>query len=319
MDVTLQGGEPFCRPDLAEIITGIVKNRMRFSILTNGTLITKKLANRIASTGRCDMIQVSIDSSISASHDAMRGKGSFARAIAGIGCLQEYKIPVTVRVTINKRNVNDLEGVAKLLLEEIGLPGFSTNSATYLGLCKQNSNEVELSAQERSQAMRTLLALNKKYNGRISASAGPLAEANAWSLMVKAHKEKKKAMPNRGFLVGCGGIMSKIGVRADGVIVPCLMISHFELGKINQDSLKDIWQNNPQLKRLRSRYTLALGGFEFCQGCEYIPYCTGSCPATAYTAFGKENHPSPDSCLRRFIAQGGELPDEALLLEKINS
>ena len=36
MNVTLSGGEPFYRPDLREIIQGIVANRMRFSILNNG-------------------------------------------------------------------------------------------------------------------------------------------------------------------------------------------------------------------------------------------------------------------------------------------
>jgi len=319
MDVTLQGGEPFCRPDLSEIIAGIVKNRMRFIILTNGTLITQKLAKEIASTGRCNVIQVSIDSSIAISHDAVRGQGSFAKAIAGIECLQRYGVPVTVRVTINKKNVNDLSGVAKLLLEDLNLPGFSTNSANYMGLCKQNTDEVQLSVQERSQAMQTLLKLNKKYNGRISASAGPLAEANSWSLMIKAHQEKKESIPGRGFLVGCGGIMSKVGVRADGVIVPCLMMSHIELGRVNKDDLKEAWLHHPQLKRLRTRYSIALGEFEFCQGCEYIPYCTGSCPATAYTTFRKENHPSPDSCLRSFLDQGGELPNKSLVLTKAKS
>ena len=37
LDVTLCGGEPFLRKDLRELIESIVANRMRFSILTNGT------------------------------------------------------------------------------------------------------------------------------------------------------------------------------------------------------------------------------------------------------------------------------------------
>ena len=40
MNLTLAGGEPFIREDLKEFIDGIVKNRMRFSLLSNGTLIT---------------------------------------------------------------------------------------------------------------------------------------------------------------------------------------------------------------------------------------------------------------------------------------
>ncbi|MFA7232070.1 MAG: radical SAM protein, partial [Victivallaceae bacterium] len=44
-DVTLAGGEPLIREDLRELITGIHDNRMRFSILSNGTLITDDLAD----------------------------------------------------------------------------------------------------------------------------------------------------------------------------------------------------------------------------------------------------------------------------------
>ena len=36
MDVCLVGGEPFSRQDLPQLIEGIVENRMRFSILSNG-------------------------------------------------------------------------------------------------------------------------------------------------------------------------------------------------------------------------------------------------------------------------------------------
>ncbi len=76
MDVCLQGGEPLFRPDLKELINGIVGNRMRFSILTNGTLITEEMATFLASSGRCDSVQVSIDGSIPTTHDAFRGEGN---------------------------------------------------------------------------------------------------------------------------------------------------------------------------------------------------------------------------------------------------
>ena len=63
MEVCLQGGEPFIREDFRELVEGIVRNRMRFSILSNGTLITDDMAAFLASTGRCNSVQVSIDGS----------------------------------------------------------------------------------------------------------------------------------------------------------------------------------------------------------------------------------------------------------------
>jgi len=312
-NVTIEGGEAFYRQDLKELIQGVVRNRMRFNILSNGTLITDEMAAFLASTGRCDGVQVSIDGSIPITHDSFRGKGNFIKAMSGIKILRKHHVSVPVRVTIHRKNVRDLEAVAQLLLEEVGLPSFSTNSASYMGTCRQNSNQVQLTIEERSLAMEMLLKLNRKYDGRISANAGPLAEGRDWLRIEKARRAGKDSIPGRGYLVSCGGPMSKMAVRADGAMVPCGQISHMELGRINQDDLQEVWQNSPVLKRMRERRSIPLSDFEFCRGCDYINYCAGGCPALAYTIMGDEYHPSPDSCLRRFLEAGGKLPDEELL------
>jgi len=310
MEVTLEGGEPFFRYDLKGIIEGIVQNRMRFSILSNGTMISDEMAEFIASTGRCNYVQVSIDGSTSTTHDACRGDGSFVQAIEGLKRLKKYKISAGVRVTIHKHNVEDLEEIAKLLLEDLKLSNFSTNAASYFGLCRYNKDEVQLTVRERSLAMESLLKLKKKYNGRISATAGPLADAKNWIEMENWRKEGKKSIPGRGYLTSCGGVMTKMAVRADGIMVPCAQMSHIELGQINKDNLRKVWNNHPELMKLRERHTIPLSNFEFCKGCEYLPYCTGNCPALAYTILGAENHPSPDGCFKRFLEQGGRLPNE---------
>jgi len=309
MQVTLEGGEPFCRKDLRELIEGIVANRMRFNILSNGTLINDEIAAFLALTGRCDGVQVSIDGSVPTTHDTCRGEGNFLKAMQGIKSLQNHHVPVSVRVTIHKGNVWDLENVAKLLLEKVGLPSFSTNAASYMGLCRQNTEQTQLTAGERSLAMETLLDLNNQYNGRISATAGPLAEGNSWLEMEKVRQGGRETIPGCGYLSGCNGPMNTLAVRADGVMVPCSQMSHIELGRINRDNLQEVWQEHPEVEKLRERHRIPLEDFEFCQGCEYINYCTGNCPALAYTIIGIENHPSPDACLKRFLEAGGRLPE----------
>lgn len=307
--VTMAGGEPFIREDLKDILAGIVRNRMRFSLLSNGTLIEDDMAAYLASTRRCDYVQVSIDGSIPITHDSFRGKGSFYKAIQGIRCLQRHKVPVAVRVTIHRQNVHDLENIARLLLEDIGLASFSTNSAGYLGLCQKNTDQVQLTTEERALAMTTLLKLIDKYGDRISAAAGPLAEARMWSEMDRARSEGRESLPGRGYLVGCGCTFDKLAVRADGIIVPCNMLSQIELGRINRDSLVEIWQNHPALWKIRDRRSIPLSSFEFCRGCSYVTYCTGNCPALAFNLTGEVDHPAPDACLRRFLDEGGKLPE----------
>jgi len=80
------------------------------------------------------------------------------------------------------------------------------------------------------------------------------------------------------------------------------------MGWINRDDLLRVWQEHPDLQRLRQRIHTPLSEFEFCRGCEYIPYCTGNCPALAYNFLGIDHHLSPDACLRRFLDAGGRLP-----------
>lgn len=306
--VTLQGGEPFCRNDLQAIIDGIVNNRMRFSILSNGTLITAEMAAFLASTGRCNGVQVSIDGSRAAVHDPFRGRGSFAKAMDGVGHLQAAGLPVTVRVTIHRKNIGDLPAIARLLLKDCGLAAFSCNAAAHLGLCRENRDAVQLTAAERTRAMAILTELERRYPGRIQAAAGPLAEAARWREMMAARCQGRRSLPGGGYLTACNGPMQTIAVRADGVLIPCIQLSHLELGRINHVALAEIWQTHPTLERLRERQNTPLTSFAFCRDCEFLSYCTGNCPALAYTLTGNDQHPSPDACLRRFLAQGGHLP-----------
>jgi SynChlorMet cassette radical SAM/SPASM protein ScmE len=310
MSVCLSGGEPFFREDIKELIQGIVTNGMRFSILSNGTLIEEDTVRFLASTGRCDYVQVSIDGSVAETHDICRGEGNFLRAIRGLKLLRKHGVAAAVRVTIHRGNVGDLDNVARLLLEDYGLDSFGTNSASYLGLCRKNADEVQLTAQERSLAMKTLLALSKKYNGRISASAGPLADARVWRAMETARRDGMAGMPGGGSLTACGASFSKMAVRPDGVFIPCVQIPDMALGRINRDNLTEIWQDHPELNRFRKRREISLSSFEFCTGCPYVSYCTGNCPATSYTIMHDAWHPSPDACFRSFLQSGGVLPPE---------
>ncbi len=177
-----------------------------------------------------------------------------------------------------------------------------------MGLCRKNKDIVQLSIDDRITAMGSLMRLNHKYGGRISANAGPLAEARHWTEVEEARAAGKASLPGCGYLTSCNGPGNKMAVRADGVMVPCTMLSHIELGRINRDRLADVWQNHPELTKLRERHRIPLTSFELCRDCSYVPYCKGGCPGTAYTMTGSIEHPSPDSCFKNFLQEGGSLP-----------
>ncbi|MBM4429900.1 MAG: SynChlorMet cassette radical SAM/SPASM protein ScmE [Chloroflexi bacterium] len=310
MNLCLAGGEPLIRPDFWELIDGIVRNRMRFQILTNGFFVTRELARRLKETRRLSSIQVSLDGSRPEPHEAMRGKGSWEPAVNAIKILHAEGLPTTVRVTIHGQNVDDLPNVARLLLEEIGLPSFSTNAISSLGTHAKYGEEAFLTPARRLQAMKVMAELDARYPGRLQAAAGPLAEWKGFHEMEEARRSGTP-IPGRGKLVGCGCIFERMAIRADGAYVPCVMLPQYVMGHIGKDPLVEVWQNSPLFNRVRERIHISLDSFDQCQGCEYTESCTGNCAGNALSMTGDANQPSPEACLRHFQQ---ELATEGLSL-----
>lgn len=309
---TIGGGEPFLRDDLPAIIASAGVHGIAVALLSNGTLIDDETARELKSLGCVRSVQVSIDGSTEETHDAFRGKGSFRKAVAGLQSLQKHDIPVTVRVTIHRRNVHELERIGRFLLEDLGVPDFSTNAASHFGLCRYAADTVQLTLEDRMTAIEQSARLNERYGRSVTAAAGPLAELEMWWRMDYARDRGIGRLRGGGTLSGCGGPREKIAVRSDGIIVPCLQLSHMELGRINHDRIAHIWHRHPLMRKLRERVEIPLTDFPYCRDCDYVLYCTGNCPAIAYTTTGNVSEPSPDGCYRRFLEAGGTLPKETL-------
>lgn len=303
--VCLSGGEVFVRPDLWELIDSVVANGLRFSILSNGTLIREDTVAKLCEPSRrrrMNSIQVSIDGSCAEIHDASRGKGSFERAVRGLRLLKAAGLPVTVRLTVNKYNVDDLEAAAKLLLEDIGLPSFSTNDAMPMGAGCSNQGDITLNHAQQVQAMATLERLAAQYTGRVTANAGPLAKARFHAEMEQARATGEPIASRRtGYLTACGCIHTKLAVNHDGTITPCSILATVVLGHVGQDSIPEIWKSDPTLAKMRSRHTIAMCDLPECHGCEWTDLCNGSCPGLAYERFGDVNRANLEDCYRRFL------------------
>jgi SynChlorMet cassette radical SAM/SPASM protein ScmE len=298
MTVCLTGGEIFTRPDLFVLIDGIIANRMRYSLLSNGTLITKETLKQFEigkRRQRLDSIQISVDGSSAEVHDLSRPK-SFDRALRGLKLLKEAGYPVTVRVTVNRHNVDDLENVARLLLENVGLSSFSTNEAYACGATDRTEGNIILTSAQRQKAMNVLTRLAEKYDQRIQAQAGPLILAQELRTMDDMLASGQNNRPGRGKLSACGGVFSQIAVMHDGTIVPCNILSTLPLGKIGVDDLREIWLNHPIMIAMRQRREIPLSLLDTCQGCEYQGFCAGGCPAGALYANGDFNTRDPMSC-----------------------
>lgn len=314
MHVTLTGGEAFTRPDFFTLIDGVIANHMRYEILSNGTLITEETMAAFEvgkRRQRLNSIQISIDGASSEVHDKSR-PNSFAKALRGLRLLKQADLPITVRVTINRYNYKDLANTAYLLLEDLGISGFSTNEAYPCGATNRYEAGVMLSVAERREVMEILTRLNEQYDNRISATAGPLALANEESAMLDAKAKGIKEFPGRGSLTACGGVFEKLAILHDGTIVPCHVISDLHLGNILKDDLVDIWQNHPIMQALRKRRNIRLDSLSTCRACDYIGFCTGGCPGGALFLNGDFNTRNPMDCYRILIGEETFVPSKGI-------
>jgi SynChlorMet cassette radical SAM/SPASM protein ScmE len=308
-DVCLTGGEVFTRRDLFELIDGIVANHMRYSILTNGTLITEKMMVQFEKGKRrlrMDSIQVSIDGSTAEIHNMSR-PASFEKAVRGLRLLTEAGYPVTVRVTINRHNLYDLENIAHFLLEEIGLPSFSTNDAMPVGAGCNNSSDISLLPSEQYKAMQIISRLLKKYPDQMQAQAGPQSKIKMYGEMENARATGEKTTRwQMGYLSACGCTFSGITVMQDGSIVPCIMLPEVVLGNILTEPLSGVWKDHPVLQVLRNRRTIPMADVQGCDACEWVQFCNGSCPGLAHQLTGDFNRANPIDCYRNYIHDNGQ-------------
>lgn len=299
--VILSGGEAFMRDDLFDIIDSVIENRMRYSILSNGTMITPEVISRFNEGKRrmrLDSIQVSIDGSRAEIHDLSRPPKSFDRAIRGLRLLVDEGFPVTVRVTLNRHNIDDLDAIARLLLEDIGLSGFSTNEAEMMGSARCAGENILLSHSQRQAAMKKLRELNEQYGNRISATAGPLACAEMVDRITRLREEGKNGEEGKGYLVSCGGVFSQMAILHDGTMVPCNMLPSLVMGVARLHPIREAWLHSPSINAIRYRREIPLSAIGTCSDCAYVGFCAGGCPAGVMAKKGVLLGIDPLNCYR---------------------
>jgi len=114
--MVLSGGEPLFRPDLYDIAEYGVQSGFRMALATNGTLVTGRVAAKIADVG-FSRVAVSLDSANPATHDRFRGlPGAHAEAVRGIFHLREEGVSVQINSTIAKHNVGEVQEILDMAL-----------------------------------------------------------------------------------------------------------------------------------------------------------------------------------------------------------
>ncbi len=105
------GGEPFLLPGLPESLVELGR-RLPTVVLTNGTLFSDQLIARLRPLADLPVaLQLSLDTGDEEQNDAMRGPGSFAKAIAAIPKLRSAGIALRIGTTTDG---TDPDGLLRL-------------------------------------------------------------------------------------------------------------------------------------------------------------------------------------------------------------
>lgn len=105
--VSITGGEPLMRKDLAAVVAHMTKVGLRSCIVTNGVLLSDRRAEELYDAGM-RTITVSVDG-LAREHELVRGEGTWAKALAALSTAKRAGFTVVEAVTcVRPANLGDL-------------------------------------------------------------------------------------------------------------------------------------------------------------------------------------------------------------------
>lgn len=296
--LVLSGGEPLFRPDVFDIGAYGVDRGFRVALATNGTLITKRVAERIAAT-RFARVAVSLDGANSETHDRFRGqRGSHAKALQGIVQLREAGVSVQINSTIAKHNVGELPRLLEMALG-MGADALHLFMLVPVGCGLQIAPTDMLPADEYERVLawfdeeaRTcpidLKATCAPHYYRIRAQRleADRARGDVTTAFV-APGTRAKAAPDlvsgrhlSAMTRGCLAGTAVCFISNEGEVYPCGYLP-VSAGNVRRQRFAEIWNGSEVFRLLRDPG--ALEGK--CHDCRYQALC-GGCRARAYAATG---------------------------------
>ena len=295
--VLFSGGEPLVRPDLFDLIGYAGDKGLRTVISTNGTLINKDKAKTIKDLG-VSYVGISLDG-IGPVNDQFRGvEGAFDDAVKGIRNCQEAGVRVGLRLTLTKRNVQDIEALFDFFEQE------GVERACFYHLVPSGRGEAiasdDLTHAQSRQAIETIMAKTKHLQdlGRKTDILTVDNHVDGIYLYLKLLKEDPAKAENIWKLLTWNGG----GMNSSGVGIGCIDFNgnvhanqfwgHYDIGNINDRPFSEIWsdESDPLLKGLRNRRDYVKGR---CRLCKFFDGCGGALRVRADLHFGDPWAPDP--------------------------
>lgn len=286
--ILFSGGEPLLREDLFEL-TGYARELgLRVALSTNGTLITREIAQKIKQTGFAE-VGISLDG-IGVTNDNFRGhNGAFEESLRGIRNCIDQGLRVSLRLTITRFNYQEIPSIFKLIEDE-KIDRVCFYHLAYSGrggsLREQDINRAQTRAVV-DQICEHTLDLYRRGLPKEILTVDNHADGIYLYLKVqqqdtgRASKILELLEINKG---NSSGI--KIGAVDNlGNVHPDQFWWHYSLGNVLQSKFGKIWADSsePLLQGLRNRKKLLKGR---CARCRYLELCNGNLRVRAEAVYG---------------------------------
>ena len=273
----LSGGEPLMRGDVYEIARYGVDKGLRVVLATNGTPVTRDVAERLKSAG-ISRISVSIDGADAKTHDAFRGvSGAFDGAMRGISEILKAGISLQINTTIAKENIDEIPKILDLSTD-LGADALHIFLLVPTG---RGQEADEIPPDEYERILNWFYDQRDKVGLQLKATCAP----HYFRIMRERAKEEgiKVSVETHGFEAmtkGCLGGTGFCFISRTGGVYPCGYLPVLA-GNIREMGFKEIWDHAKVFQDLRDESKLK----GKCGICEYKRVC-GGCRARAYSATG---------------------------------
>jgi radical SAM protein with 4Fe4S-binding SPASM domain len=281
------GGEPLLDPP--RLWVALDRAAKVFSsqalLSTNGTLLTPDTVAGLA--GRAVEVQVSLDSPDPARHDAGRGQGVHAKAVAGVERLVAAGVPTILSMVYTSQSAAELEPFLELAL------ALGVREARFIPLRLIGGGLSSRSLLPDQHATFTFLL---EILGR-RPELGKLLVRDWFSIMYTLCRYSARR-------TSCGIGRRVIFLDADGAVYPCPNHVSPELrcGDIRTTPLVEILKASQVMSGLRERYEVSR--FTRCRECPFRHFCAGDCRGEVLALTGDPAAPSPHcSELRRVYTE----------------
>lgn len=156
--IALSGGEPLARPKDAIAFLRRANQIHPLLLLTNGTLISKVIAEDLSELDLT--IRISLDGSTASSHDYIRGNGSFIKTMRGIEKLRNAGFPnerIELFSMIPPEHVKELKNIISLA-EDLGIVKLKIEPVAKTGRANEYWAPYDINSDRETEAYRNFFS-----------------------------------------------------------------------------------------------------------------------------------------------------------------